>query len=76
MNTAQKAISKISQKITRAKHDIGNLWGGNERFLKDARGARIVVYHGLCEKDPIRFNNSFLTRKTFEDHLNANHDHR
>lgn len=69
MNIAQKAISKISQKITRASNDIGNLWGGNERFFKDARGARIVVYHGLCGKDPIRFNNSFLTRNTFEEHL-------
>jgi hypothetical protein len=47
MNIAQKAISKISQKITRASNDIGNLWGGNERFFRDARGARIVVYHGL-----------------------------
>jgi peptidoglycan/xylan/chitin deacetylase (PgdA/CDA1 family) len=69
MNIAQKAISKISRKITYAKNDIGNLWGGNERLFSYARGARIVVYHGLCEEDPIRFNNSFLTSKTFEDHL-------
>jgi peptidoglycan/xylan/chitin deacetylase (PgdA/CDA1 family) len=69
MNFAQKAISEIYRKIVHAKNDIGNLWGGNDRFLKNARGARIVVYHGLCEEDPIRFNNSFLTRKTFEDHL-------
>jgi len=70
MNIARKAISKICCKITNATNDIGNLWGRNERFYKNARGARIVVYHGLCVEDPIRFNNSFLTKKTFEDHLN------
>lgn len=37
MNIAQKAISKISRKITYAKNDIGNLWGGNERLFVDAR---------------------------------------
>jgi hypothetical protein len=76
MNIAQKTISKIYRRIQHAKNDIGNLWGGNERLSRDARGARIVVYHCRCEEDPIRFDNSFLTRKTFEDHLNVNHDHR
>jgi len=69
MNIAQKATSKIYRKIHHAKNDIGNLWGGNERLFRDARGARIVVYHRRCEEDPIRFNNSFLIRKTFDDHL-------
>lgn len=52
-----------------ARNDLGNLWGGNLRFLKEARGARIIVYHGICEKDPLRYNNSFVTRKVFEQHL-------
>ncbi|HEY4287543.1 MAG TPA: polysaccharide deacetylase family protein [Puia sp.] len=50
-------------------NDLGNLWGSNLRFFKEARGVRILVYHGICEKDPLRYNNSFVTRKVFERHL-------
>jgi peptidoglycan/xylan/chitin deacetylase (PgdA/CDA1 family) len=28
-----------------------------------------VVYHGICASDPTRFNSLFLTKKTFEQHL-------
>jgi peptidoglycan/xylan/chitin deacetylase (PgdA/CDA1 family) len=69
MSVANKALSKIYGKIRHARTDIGNLWGGNDRFLREARGARIVVYHGICRKDPTRYNNIFLTQKTFEEHL-------
>jgi peptidoglycan/xylan/chitin deacetylase (PgdA/CDA1 family) len=69
MNIARRALSKIYNKIAYAKNDLGNLWGGNDRYLRNARGARIVVYHGICREDPLRYNNSFLTISTFEEHL-------
>ena len=43
--------------------------GGNERFYREARGARIVVYHGICRSDPGRFNSLFVDEATFERHL-------
>ncbi|MBS1662127.1 MAG: polysaccharide deacetylase family protein [Bacteroidetes bacterium] len=43
--------------------------GRTPRLLSEAQGARIVVYHGICEEDPLRYNNSFITRKVFEQHL-------
>jgi peptidoglycan/xylan/chitin deacetylase (PgdA/CDA1 family) len=38
-------------------------------FYRNARGARIIVYHGIVEKKPLRFNTLFVTRTTFEKHL-------
>jgi len=43
--------------------------GLNEKVFQRARGARIVVYHGICTSDPTRFNSLFLTTKAFEQHL-------
>lgn len=38
-------------------------------FFKNARGARILIYHGICQQDPLRYNSLFLTQRTFEAHL-------
>ena len=43
--------------------------GGNERLYREARGARIVAYHGICRSDPGRFNSLFVDEATFERHL-------
>jgi len=69
MNMLSTISKNIRRKIVYARNDIGNLWGGNLRSFNEARGARIVVYHGICEKDPLRYNNSFITRERFEQHL-------
>jgi peptidoglycan/xylan/chitin deacetylase (PgdA/CDA1 family) len=69
MNLPAMLLKKIRKKIIYLGNDLGNLWGGNTRFFKEARGARMVVYHGLCGKDPLRYNNSFVTRDTFKEHL-------
>jgi peptidoglycan/xylan/chitin deacetylase (PgdA/CDA1 family) len=37
-------------------------------YLK-ARGARILIYHGICMRDHTKFNPIFLTRQTFEEHI-------
>jgi len=62
-------LKKIRKKFLYISNDLGNLWGRNLRFFNAARGARILVYHGICEEDHLRYNNSFITRKTFEQHL-------
>ena len=42
--------------------------GWDKPFVK-ARGNRIVIYHGVCQGDPTRFNYIFLNLRTFEEHL-------
>ena len=43
--------------------------GFYERTYREARGERMLIYHGICEKDHTRFNPIFLTAKMFEEHL-------
>ncbi|WP_184545595.1 polysaccharide deacetylase family protein [Mucilaginibacter sp. FT3.2] len=66
-------ITAIRNKLYReAKYktrDLGYSLGLYERFLQNARGSRIMIYHGICEQDHTRFNPIFLTRKIFEAHL-------
>ncbi len=37
--------------------------------INKAQGLRILVYHGICETDPHKFNSRFITAKQFEEHL-------
>src|SRR5687767_139869 len=43
--------------------------GLNRSFLRNAKGARILVYHGICKSDHLRFNTLFTRLKTFESQL-------
>lgn len=40
-----------------------------DSFYKSARGSRMLVYHGVCRRRPVKFNTLFLTQETFEAHL-------
>ncbi|MBA3827511.1 MAG: polysaccharide deacetylase family protein [Taibaiella sp.] len=69
-------IRRIKNKLTRIhtqgkylSDDIGRLFTNPDAFYKSARGARILIYHGICLNEPTRFNNIFITRDTFEEHL-------
>ncbi len=44
-------------------------FGFYKSVYRDARGERMMIYHGICEKDHTRFNPIFLTAKMFEEHL-------
>jgi hypothetical protein len=46
--------------------DLANL---NENFFRQARGSRIIVYHGICLQNHTKFNGIFLRKDTFEKHL-------
>jgi peptidoglycan/xylan/chitin deacetylase (PgdA/CDA1 family) len=37
--------------------------------VKTTKGLRILVYHGVCKKDPHRFNSRFISATQFEEHL-------
>lgn len=69
MTLFQKIRSKLTRKTKCLFRDLCYNLGLYENFYKSARGNRIVVYHGICERDHLKFNTIFLTRKTFESHL-------
>lgn len=49
--------------------DLAGSLGMHNRFLRQARGGRILAYHGVCESHPLRYNTLFITKKRFEEHL-------
>lgn len=69
MNPVLKTFYIWRRKADYCYRDICAFLGLTAASFKAARGARIVVYHGVCREEPLRFNNIFLTRATFEAHL-------
>ncbi|GGA99914.1 polysaccharide deacetylase family protein [Puia dinghuensis] len=69
MNRVLKTFYIWRRKADYCRRDICAFLGLTDSSFKAARGARIVVYHGICQHQPLRFNNIFLTRATFEAHL-------
>ncbi|HTD92155.1 MAG TPA: polysaccharide deacetylase family protein [Chitinophagaceae bacterium] len=47
----------------------GHMLGCDRSFLRNAKGARILVYHGICRTDPLRYNTLFITQRKFEEQL-------
>jgi peptidoglycan/xylan/chitin deacetylase (PgdA/CDA1 family) len=69
MGILLKIWSRILRELTYLKRDIGYRLDLDNQFYKNARGNRILIYHGICEHDHTRFNPIFLTAKIFEQHL-------
>jgi peptidoglycan/xylan/chitin deacetylase (PgdA/CDA1 family) len=69
MNIATKIYTKLRLNWGYAYNDIRSFMGVNDQQFKKMRGARILVYHGVCRTDHTRFNSIFLRVKTFESHL-------
>jgi peptidoglycan/xylan/chitin deacetylase (PgdA/CDA1 family) len=64
-----KIRSKLSRRLKGYKRDVRYYLGLDKALYKNARGSRILIYHGICKEDHTRFNPIFLTAKTFEAHL-------
>lgn len=69
MNTLKKINSILLRKWHYSWNDLSSLAGLNQQRFQKAKGARIAVYHGICQADHTRFNSIFLQLKTFEAHL-------
>ncbi|MDB5134103.1 MAG: hypothetical protein JWP37_706 [Mucilaginibacter sp.] len=69
MTLTQRIRSKLYRETKYLGRDIGHLLGFDESFYRNARGSRILIYHGICKHDHTRFNPIFLKLKTFEQHL-------
>jgi peptidoglycan/xylan/chitin deacetylase (PgdA/CDA1 family) len=67
MTTSQKIRAKLRREFAYLRRDISYLF--DKSFYENARGSRIVIYHGICLRDHTRFNPIFLKLKTFERHL-------
>jgi peptidoglycan/xylan/chitin deacetylase (PgdA/CDA1 family) len=69
MSIIEKIQTRIRITGNYAGNDLKGMLGMNDSFFRQARGHRILVYHGICLADPTRFNSLFITQKTFEEHL-------
>ncbi len=61
--------TRLLSRIKGLPNDAWWMAGAGRSLFRNARGGRILVYHGICRKDPLRFNTLFLTLKTFESQL-------
>jgi peptidoglycan/xylan/chitin deacetylase (PgdA/CDA1 family) len=69
MSVYSKIYSKLSRKLKGYRRDVRYYSGLDKAFYNNARGSRILIYHGICRDDHTRFNPIFLTAKIFEAHL-------
>jgi peptidoglycan/xylan/chitin deacetylase (PgdA/CDA1 family) len=61
--------TQLRSRLKGLPRDTGWHLGLNQSFFRHARGARILVYHGICRDDHLRFNTLFVKLKTFESQL-------
>ncbi|HTD39565.1 MAG TPA: polysaccharide deacetylase family protein [Mucilaginibacter sp.] len=69
MTLTQRIGTKLYKETKQIGRDIGHVLGFDESFYRDARGSRIVIYHGVCQRDHTRFNPIFIKLKTLEKHF-------
>jgi len=69
MTIIERIGSKLKRESKYLFRDLKQKLGLFDKFYRSARGSRIMVYHGICEEDHMRFNPIFLTREIFESHL-------
>lgn len=69
MYSSGNTVTRLRSRINGLSNDIDWLLGSARSFLSKARGARILLYHGLCKRDPLRYNTLFVNHKTFESQL-------
>lgn len=68
-------ISKVHARLKRLGRDVSGGLGIRSSFFNNARGARILVYHGVCQRDHLSFNTLFVTLKTLESHIKLYQQH-
>lgn len=62
-------IHLLKSRLKGLPKDITASLGFHPSFFREAKGSRILVYHGVCRKDPLKYNTLFVTVKAFEKQL-------
>ncbi|MFA6085043.1 polysaccharide deacetylase family protein [Mucilaginibacter sp.] len=75
MSILKKLYSRSSRKAHHLFGDAMHFVGTDNNIYSQARGSRIMVYHGICQDAPTRFNTLFITKATFEEHLKVYKKH-
>jgi peptidoglycan/xylan/chitin deacetylase (PgdA/CDA1 family) len=66
----QKKLRTICQKARTICFDVNYaLLNRMPKTIKQAKGLRVLVYHGICDDQPWRFNSRYLSLNQFEEHL-------
>jgi peptidoglycan/xylan/chitin deacetylase (PgdA/CDA1 family) len=66
---SDKILARFHNRLSRLTRDTGWHLGLNQSFFRNAKGARILVYHGICQDDHRCFNTLFIKLKRFESQL-------
>lgn len=69
MNFLRNLYRRFVMTLVYLRRDISCRFGGYRHFFMHAKGARLLIYHGICESEPQRFNSLFITSKRFAEHL-------
>jgi peptidoglycan/xylan/chitin deacetylase (PgdA/CDA1 family) len=69
MVLSERIRAKLKRKPRYLLRDLAWKTGLSRAFYRNARGARILVYHGICRNDHLRYNTLFMKLKTFESQL-------
>jgi peptidoglycan/xylan/chitin deacetylase (PgdA/CDA1 family) len=68
----RKAKNKFIRIIREAFFTTAYVVSGSvPALVKQQKGLRVLVYHGVCKNDPHKFNARFLSEQQFEAHLIA-----
>jgi len=69
MNLLQKISARAVRSVVYLSRDMQHALGLGHGIYKSATGSRMMLYHGICKSNPLKFNTLFVTQKTFEAHL-------
>jgi peptidoglycan/xylan/chitin deacetylase (PgdA/CDA1 family) len=69
MSVLQKISARAVRSTVYLSRDLQHKLGLGNGIYKYTKGNRIILYHGVCNREPLKFNTLFITKKTFEAHL-------
>ena len=69
MTTPHNTVIKLRRKLNYFRRDVRWSSGLDRHSFNSANGGRVLIYHGICLADHLRYNTLFLTLKTFEKQI-------
>ena len=66
---SNNTVIKLRRKLNYFRRDVRWRSGFDRHSFNNTKGGRILVYHGICLTDHLRYNTLFLTLKTFEHQI-------